>query len=360
MMRHIRRMTALLACAAMTAGVLPCTTAADAPKIVVLGDSITLGDYFENGEKTYLEIYADQTGAEVTDFSEYYGHTEAFLAKLDQDEVKAALSDADIIIVEAGMRDIMDPFFDELRTIADELELTDSKDLFTKPLAELGFKSANQLIPYSNRLGAAVRSNKESVQTNLAAIGDRLSEYTNAKVVFINTFNCMNTVENYDQLDGDRQTGLRTIINPISAVCSNYANKAIRETADAHGYAVVDAYSWIEKRAYRFSYPTLPRMNLTEEGQALIARVLDQAVSGYALGDVNGDSAIDAKDASDILTHSAEMGVGHAPILTGDDQKAADVNMDGAVNASDASTILVYSTSAGVGTAPTFAELAKQ
>ena len=342
MMRHIRRMTALLACAAMTAGVLPCTTAADAPKIVVLGDSITLGDYFENGEKTYLEIYADQTGAEVTDFSEYYGHTEAFLAKLDQDEVKAALSDADIIIVEAGMRDIMDPFFDELRTIADELELTDSKDLFTK------------------RLGAAVRSNKESVQTNLAAIGDRLSEYTNAKVVFINTFNCMNTVENYDQLDGDRQTGLRTIINPISAVCSNYANKAIRETADAHGYAVVDAYSWIEKRAYRFSYPTLPRMNLTEEGQALIARVLDQAVSGYALGDVNGDDAIDAKDASDILTHSAEMGVGHAPILTGDDQKAADVNMDGAVNASDASTILVYSTSAGVGTAPTFAELAKQ
>ena len=179
-------------------------------------------------------------------------------------------------------------------------------------------------------------------------------------LVFINTFNCMNTVENYDQLDGDRQTGLRTIINPISAVCSNYANKAIRETADAHGYAVVDAYSWIEKRAYRFSYPTLPRMNLTEEGQALIARVLDQAVSGYALGDVNGDSAIDAKDASDILTHSAEMGVGHAPILTGDDQKAADVNMDGAVNASDASTILVYSTSAGVGTAPTFAELAKQ
>ena len=359
MMRHIRRMTALLACAAMAAGVLPCTAAAEAPKIVVLGDSNSLGDYFENGEQTYLARYAAQTGAEVTNLSEYYGHTEDFLAKLDDAEVQAALADADIIIVEAGMRDIMDPFFDELRVIAKELDLTDSTDLFTKPLAELGFKSVNQLIPYSNRLGAAVRTNKESVQANLIAIGDRLSAYTNAKVVFINTFNCMNTVENYDQLDGDRQTGLRTVINPISAVCSNYANKAIRETADAHGYAVVDAYSWIEKRAYRYSFPTLPRMNLTEEGQAMIARVLDQAISGYTLGDVNGDDAIDAKDAADILTHSAELGVGHAGILAGDDQKSADVNMDGTANASDASTILTYSTIAGVSAPPTFAELAK-
>lgn len=59
-------------------------------------------------------------------------------------------------------------------------------------------------------------------------------------------------------------------------------------------------------------------------------------------GDVNGDGAVNAGDASLVLAYYALQQTGHPSSFTGSQIKAADYNGDGTVNANDASLILAY------------------
>ena len=71
--------------------------------------------------------------------------------------------------------------------------------------------------------------------------------------------------------------------------------------------------------------------------------------SDYQLGDVNGDSDINAKDATMILIAAAKVGTGGVTGLTVEQEKTADVNADGMINAKDANTILRYAATVGTG-----------
>ena len=67
------------------------------------------------------------------------------------------------------------------------------------------------------------------------------------------------------------------------------------------------------------------------------------------LGDVNGDTTINASDAANVLIASAAAGAGGELGLTEAQIKAADVNNDTTVNASDAAIILIYAAAVGAG-----------
>ncbi|MBR6580724.1 MAG: hypothetical protein IKK66_05440 [Ruminococcus sp.] len=60
------------------------------------------------------------------------------------------------------------------------------------------------------------------------------------------------------------------------------------------------------------------------------------------LGDINGDSTVDASDASNVLAVYALVSTGKESGLTEAQIAAADVNKDGTIDASDASLILAY------------------
>lgn len=60
------------------------------------------------------------------------------------------------------------------------------------------------------------------------------------------------------------------------------------------------------------------------------------------LGDINGDSTVDASDASNVLAVYALVSTGKESELTAEQIAAADVNKDGSIDASDASLILAY------------------
>ncbi len=60
------------------------------------------------------------------------------------------------------------------------------------------------------------------------------------------------------------------------------------------------------------------------------------------LGDINGDSTVDASDASNVLAVYALVSTGKESELTEAQIAAADVNKDGTIDASDASLILAY------------------
>lgn len=79
--------------------------------------------------------------------------------------------------------------------------------------------------------------------------------------------------------------------------------------------------------------------------------------SQRSLGDVNGDSYVNAEDAALVLQYAAALGVGETPEMLVDEnaraEKAAkyfaETNADGAINAKDANTILRYSAAVGTG-----------
>ncbi len=67
------------------------------------------------------------------------------------------------------------------------------------------------------------------------------------------------------------------------------------------------------------------------------------------LGDVNADAAINAIDASWILTEGASISSGQSRNFTDDQAYCADVNNNGAIEASDASLILAYAAHTATG-----------
>ena len=68
-----------------------------------------------------------------------------------------------------------------------------------------------------------------------------------------------------------------------------------------------------------------------------------------ALGDINGDTVMNASDAARILIAAAKIGAGDSAGLATDQKTAADVNSDGSINASDAAIILIYAAAIGAG-----------
>ena len=64
--------------------------------------------------------------------------------------------------------------------------------------------------------------------------------------------------------------------------------------------------------------------------------------SAAGLGDVTGDSAVDAVDASEILSEYARVSTNQASKLTEEQQKSADVDKNGKINAVDASQVLSF------------------
>ncbi|MDE6519832.1 MAG: hypothetical protein K2K91_05145 [Ruminococcus sp.] len=62
----------------------------------------------------------------------------------------------------------------------------------------------------------------------------------------------------------------------------------------------------------------------------------------YVLGNINGDTLIDANDATEVLATYSALSTGQENPLSEENQKAADVNGDGNIDANDASNLLDY------------------
>ena len=101
------------------------------------------------------------------------------------------------------------------------------------------------------------------------------------------------------------------------------------------GYEGSTAQAYAEKYGYTF--------------ESLGAAPGAEPTAEQALGDVNGDTIVNASDAATVLIASAAAGAGGALGLIDAQIKAADVNSDTTVNASDAAIILIYAAAAGAG-----------
>ncbi len=87
---------------------------------------------------------------------------------------------------------------------------------------------------------------------------------------------------------------------------------------------------------------------LTSVKPATTAETLSTS-SAFVKGNLDDDPNINAADASQILTISANIGAGNTSSVTEEQKNSADVNNDGIINAVDASLILQYSAAKGAG-----------
>lgn len=344
---------AMLAAMLMLASVPAAASAEDTKKIVVIGDGISTGAGLAEGEKSYVTLVEEYTGAQVQNFAQDSYTTADVLACLEKSEVQAALSEADVILVTVGIHDIMDPFMETADSFMTEFGFAQFADVFTASLSDYGL-TENQLLSYNNELIVAAKSNKEAAAANMLEIGEELSAYSNAQVVYQTVYNCIDTIENLDSLSAKRKSAYNSVCNVVSTSLNESVNASLQTIAQTYGCELIDTYTAFKGYAYKYANLSTLDVNPTAEAHAWMAGEVLSAISTLKIGDVNGDNVINASDAADVLVHAADVGAGNAGTLDAGQQAAADVNEDNVVDAADAASILVYAAIAGAGGSPSW------
>lgn len=329
-------------------------SAAERTQVVLLGDSVSTGAGLPEGAVSYGDLLRTKPGTDVENLAYDTCTTVTLLEDLDKPDVQAVLSGADVIVVTVGMHDLMDSFMAKAAELRDTFGFAKFSDVFSAQLSDYNM-TENDLNAYYAEFRKCLRdeADAEGAAVNMLAIGEKLSAYTNAQVIYQKNYNCINTIQNLDSLSENRKFSYKTITNLVQYYVDNGPNASIETLAQTYPCQVIDVQTAFSGLAYKYTNLDDLDLNPNAEGHAWIGsqiRALLPSVP-YERGDVSGDGEIDAVDASNILHHAAVSGNGDA-ILVGQALAAGDVNGDGMVDAVDASVILHYSALVGTGQVP--------
>lgn len=351
--------TLIKAAAAMLAGVLSVSTAGsfdvhavESKRIVVIGDSISFGSELEEGQKSYVELLEAQPGTEVLNFSYEDLTTESLLQYMNDRQLQSYLDSADVIVVNVGIHDIMDPFMEKAQGFMDKFGFEKFEDVFFASLSDYGLTEMDLQL-YAADLTVAVKSNRESAKANMLKIGERLSAYSDAQIVFQNVYNPIDTIEEFDKLTEKRKMAYEAICHIVTTALNDSVNAAVTELSESYRYDVVDVQSAFLGNAYRYTNLSELDVNPTAKGHALIAEKVIY-MANRAQGDVTGDGEINAQDAAAVLVYASEVGAGLEGSLNKAAQTAGDVNISKDVDAADAAKILVYAAQQSAGGNPSW------
>lgn len=367
MKNHFKQYTAAMLAAVLTlsAGstLLSVSAETKTEKIVVIGDSISTGAGLGSGEKSYVDIIKGCENVEVNNLAYDTCTTGTLLADLEGAEMKKALSDADVIVVSVGIHDMMDPFIVRATELKEEFGFQKFTDVFTANLADYGMDEA-KLLDYNDQLKESLRVNDNYVTAgvNMTAIAEKLSAYSNAKIVYQNVYNIMDKIDGYEQLSPKRQNAVDIMIKNIQYVTSSEnkttVNSELAKVAAQYPCTILDVKSGFAEYSYKYTNLEKLDLNPSAEGHQWIAGALMDTL-GLELpkgmkGDVNGDKHVDATDAAKILQHAAQVGAGGEPLLSEDVLPYADVDGTGKADATDAAKILIYAAMEGAGETPSW------
>lgn len=140
------------------------------------------------------------------------------------------------------------------------------------------------------------------------------------------------------------ENGKLTVADMFEYYCSHYGDKYYEHWYHLE-HAGTNAESWRSVTMEEFDASLSAHETLTLTAVPFTAF----SEESYMLGDLNGDSDINAADALLLLEAAAKIGVGEESGLTDVQITAADTNGDGYVNAADANNILRYAAYNGAG-----------
>ncbi len=354
MRKKMQKYTAAMMAAILSLSAAPAAVSAEETlNIVVIGDSISTGAQLESGEKSYVELLEDYTGVTVQNFAEEGSTTQDVLDQLADAKVKTALSNADVILVSAGIHDIMDPFMAKADEYMVKWGFAHFEDVFFANLADYNLTEYD-LLGYNADLAAALNQNKETAKANMLTIGEQLSAYSNATVVVQNVYNAIDTIENVDELTDKRKQAYTSVCNMVTNRLNESVNAAVTEIAANYSYQVADVHAGFLGYAYKYTNLADLDLNPTAAGHAWIAGEVLAASGILKKGDANADKTIDSLDAAEVLVHAANIGAGGTGTLGKSTASVVDVTADMVTDAADAAKILVYAAELGAGGNPTW------
>ena len=351
MIKKLKFMSAFLSAVMLMS--LPCTElpahAHAVRKIVIIGDSVSTRSGLHDGELSWPEIIQDYAMCQIQNFSDAGNTTADILTSLDTPEIQTALAQADMIFISAGMQDIMDEFLFTSRNFMTAFGFETFPDVFTANLAEHGFSSEDELIPYATQLNTLLRLHKNDIARNIQKINEKLSACSDAEIIWQTCYNLLDNVEFYPDLSPKRQTSYQSMIDTADSVLNESLNLYLRQFADQNRHYLADVYADFHGNAWQYTnlYQLNPEPNAL--GHARIAESLISTAHLSRMGDIDGDDLIQASDAAVILQHSANTGSGMAGILDDAQSFAADVDENDEITSQDAAQILTYAACQGAG-----------
>ena len=252
--------------------------AADAPSVLILGDSISSGDGLKAGECGYYDYVADCTGGTLTNLAKSGATTHDVIAVLDDASNKDTIADADIICISAGGNDLMQPAKAYFETLAKEGEnLIDT----AKRVAKEG-----DAVKMITTLTGKLRTPRTQAIANFPIIAEKIRALNpDAQIIFQTTYNPFEMPDDYLVASGYSEDTLKkynTLMNYVNnnEVQLNDAMKAVEGTKTADVSAAFKDTGWLYDRILEKDIHPTPL------GHALIAAtVLDQ------IGDTNIQSA---------------------------------------------------------------------
>lgn len=316
-----KRMLSILLCLSMVFGLLSVTAgAADTSmKYVALGDSITTGYRLAEDESSFADLVAGEYALELNDTLAQDGETTSSLqAKLATDDVKAAVSQADVITLTIGGNDLMNALYAYLASSSgiDGLTAEDVKEILADPEDE----NYQKLLTVATENLADFLTSPEAITafgtftTNYGTILGTLKALApNASIVVVNQYNPYSYMCRY--LPENPLTAKYKAIATIFDTGVKQLNQIISAAAAQTGCTVADAYTAIENAtenpcnaSYTLQIPISIDFDFhpNAHGHSLIAGAIDdvlvlpeepddscdggEACPSYAYGDVNKEA----------------------------------------------------------------------
>ena len=247
-----KRMLSILLCLSMVFGLLSVTAgAADTSmKYVALGDSITTGYRLAEDESSFADLVAGEYALELNDTLAQDGETTtSLLAKLATDDVKAAVTQADVITLTIGGNDLMNALYAYLASSSGIAGLTgeDVKEILANPEDE----NYQKLLTVATENLADFLTSPEAITafgtftTNYGTILGTLKALApNASIVAVNQYNPYSYMCRY--LPENSLTAKYKAIATIFDTGVKQLNQIISAAAAQTGCTVADAYTAIE------------------------------------------------------------------------------------------------------------------
>ena len=373
----LKKQTALAAAGFVMLAAVPVipAAAADAPSVLILGDSISAGEGLAEGEYGYYDYIADCTGGKLTNLAVSGMTTGDLITVIDNASNKDTIADADIICISIGGNDLMQPAKAYFESMAQEGEaLVDT----AKRVAKEG--DASKIV---TELTRALRTPRNTAVANYPVIAEKLLAVNpDAQIVFQTVYNPFEMPPEELKASGYSEDTLKKYNTLMNYVSNNekQLNEAMKKL---EGVKVADVFAAFSGTGWLYDRILEKDVHPTPLGHALIAAtIMDQlseinaksarmgqtvenlkyaayaqipaddkaCIGKYALdvkhytGDFDNDGEVSVEDAQNVLRvytagvagHSVTEAVTALQFVTGD------VNEDKELSVEDAQYILIY------------------
>ena len=290
----LRNHIALAAAGMIAAAAIPAVpaAAADAPSVLILGDSISAGDGLKEGEFGYYDYVADCTGGTLTNLAKSGSTTSDVIAVIDDAANKDTIADADIICISAGGNDLMQPAKAYFETMAKEGEsLIDTAKRIVKEGDRVSILLA---------VNGKIKPSRKDAQANYVKIVEKLRAMNpDAEIIFETLYNPFEISPDVVKASGysDEDYGsLKNIINghedylnnvmralsgvPLKNVLGDTIKVNEVEVEKVEGVKVADVEAAFEGRGWIYNNILEKDIHPTPLGHVLIAATVLEQIGG--------------------------------------------------------------------------------